>query len=199
MAIGDIFQLTIIQRLQTQTIENVLHYAVTVDGDRANLTTALHTWASTSFAALAGAAQSTDLTYQISRVQKIWPLPVIVANEQVMVDSGTAMNQALPAEVAAVVTKQSFLAGRANRGRVYIAGIPGPSVLVVNGLFDDPTMILLNTLGTALTAVVNAAPGPGTLQPVIYHRLTHTTTDIVTALARNTPRVQRRRQIGRGI
>lgn len=199
MAIDNIYQLTIIQRLQTQVVENVLHYKVTVDADGDTLEGALHAYAATYFMPLAGASQSSDLTYQKSRAQKIWPLPARVASEEVMYGNGLIELQSLPAEVAAVVTKQSILAGRRYRGRIYIAGIPSTLVLQVSGLWNDSLVATLQTLGVSLARDVTAVGVPGTLRPIIYHRADHTNTEIANCLARDVPRVQRRRQIGRGI
>lgn len=198
MAIGDIYQLNIIQRLQTQTIENVLHYEVTADADRSVLEAALHLFASSNFADIAKLVQSSDLTYQLSRAQKIWPLPAAIASEVIMTQNGDIGDQALPAEVAAVITKQSFLAGRKYRGRLYFAGLMVANVVQITGLFTDPTIASLNTLGLAMSAPIYGTPS-GSLVPIIYHRGDHTATLITTCVGRPTPRVQRRRQIGRGI
>lgn len=199
MAIGDIYQLNVIATLQGQTVENVLHYQVTADADASALANGLHSFAADPFALAAAAFQSQDLVYALSRVQKIFPIPAFIATEQAMFQSGLITTQALPSEVAGVITKQSFLAGRAFRGRIYMAGIPSAAVLIANGRFDATTVTAMNTLGTNLTTNVLSTPSGGIMKPVIYHRLIHTTTDITTALARDIPRMQRRRQIGRGI
>jgi len=199
MPIGDIYQMTLVGQLQGQTIENVLHYRVRSDADSTAFANGFESFANGILMPAAAECQSLNFKWTQVRVQRIWPLPALIAQEYSEGIFGNDPANSLPAEVALVVTKQSFLAGRANRGRFYLAGLPVNSVEVVSGRYTDDLMLLAQNFAATLYQLVPSLPVGGTLEPVIYHRTTHTATDVATCVARNIPRAQRRRQVGRGI
>lgn len=197
--IGDIYQVTTIGTLQQQTIENVFHYRVRADADSTALVAGLLQFFETNFLAAAPAIQSVNFKWTMIRIQKIWPLPARLAQEFPEAQLGALAGQSLPAEVAMVLTKQTILAGRANRGRTYIAGMPATTVDAVTGRFGADIILDAADLAGQLTQVVPSLPGAGTLEPVIYHRASHGATVIESVIPRNVPRAQRRRQVGKGI
>lgn len=199
MAVDNIYQLTIFGTLQGQNVENVLHYKVVADADDNAFCTGLFNFAEAGIMGAAVALQSIDFVWQGSRAQKIWPLPAFMPQERLLAQAGSLAGHSLPAEVALVITKQSILAGRAYRGRLYLTGLERDSVTVATGLYDAGTIVDANVFGATLRQSVTSDPVGGTLFPVIYHRADHTTTDITNCVARNVPRMQRRRQIGRGV
>jgi len=199
MALGDIYQVTMIGTLQGMTIENVLHYRVRADADASAFATGIEIFANTTFMPAMATVQSSNFNWSAVRVQRIWPIPVLMAVEYPEGIAGALSGTALPAEVALVITKQSILGGRANRGRLYLAGVPGDNVDVTSGRFSSGVVIDAQTAAATLYQTINSSPSGGVLEPVIYHRVTHTATDLVNAVARDVPRAQRRRQVGRGI
>lgn len=199
MAIGDIWQLTLVGRIQGQVCENVFHYRVTADADDPALFQGLFNFGSDQLCTLAAGFQADTFVWTSIRGQKIWPLPVRVAHDGIINIPGTNTEVALPSEVAFVITKTSFLAGRANRGRNYWTGITASSVDQVTGLFSNLFILAAAPLEEAVHLSVNSVPAGGILEPVIYHRNSHTATTIIAARSRETPRAQRRRQVGRGI
>ena len=100
--------------------------------------------------------------------------------------AGTQTSDLLPTVVAGIVTKRTGLAGRANRGRIYVP-FPVEDFNDVDGLPTVGYMALLDAIGLWWTTAHLWATGAGDTVntiPVIYHRKLHSTTDIADHLTR---------------
>lgn len=199
MAIGDIYQATIKAQLQGQACENVFHYRVTADADGSALEQGLFNHMRDTIIGTVKAGTSSGCVWNEIRVQKIWPLPARVPLIGAISIAGEVVAAAMPAEVAFVVSTSSFFAGRAYRGRKYYAGLPFSYFDPSTGLWNSAAQIAWAPVESAMIINALSSPPSGIMEPIIYHRLTHTATLITKAVQKNIPRVQRRRQIGRGI
>lgn len=196
--IGDIWEVTLRGRIDGHETINVLHYRTFFESGGNPLTPAqVAVAASALWSPLLKGATSTAWTYEKATAQKIRPLPLTVGFETTAdAGPGTIAGDYLPATVAVVMTKLTALAGRANRGRMYGAGV---AELHTTGP-------ILNAAGsTAWTPVKDALPAPlisgggnGSVEPIIYHRATGTgelvTTDRLNLILGN----QRKRRQGVG-
>lgn len=197
--IDDIYQVTLVSSLQGQVIENVLHYRLNADADQPAVVDGIQTYFNSTICPAFATFLSSNFRFDSIRIQKIWPLPARIAVEVPLGIQGNVSTVALPAEVALVITKQTFLAGRANRGRMYLAGMPNDSYVNTTGKFTDGVMIDVQSAALTLLQIIPTLPSGGSVTPVLYHRLGHTWIDLTAMQSRNIPRCQRRRQIGRGI
>lgn len=101
---------------------------------------------------------------------------------------GTSADEALPYQCAPVVSWRTAILSRAGRGRIYA---PSPAA----GVLADGRMT-----STARGHLADAAAGmmgaltAASLQPVIYHRAAHTTTNIISLDVGDVIDTQRRRR-----
>ena len=197
--LDDIYTLTLKGRLQGQTVENVLWYVVTADSDYTSLCLALYTKAVNELLPGITVFQSIDFEWTSVVAQKVWPIPAFFPNEVGVSQFGSFAVNAMPSEVALCMTKRTILAGPKYRGRIYIAGLPQTAMDHVTGLWDSTTTISADSVGVLMCQNVNTVVPGGVLVPIIWHRALHTYTALNNCKARNVPRSQRRRQIGRGI
>lgn len=102
---------------------------------------------------------------------------------------GTAAGDALPAEVALVVSLRTPLANRSGRGRFYLPQ-PAASTLAVDGTLDPAVQ---GSLADALAAAWAASNGAGE-NPVVYSRTNRTVQAITSFDVGDVFDVQTRRQ-----
>lgn len=194
MAVGDLLELKVIGNLHGQLIVNVLHYIVSIDPA---IDPALSLATQFDAVAIGPWLNAASLEYNYARVEarRLLPLPV---QDPVIVSTGAApgsdANDSLPASVAATITKRSGIAGRANRGRVFFAGVP------INAAVQSQ---LIGGYLATLQAVATELEEPflgdaGAILPCIFHRALGTIILITSCLARSVLRNQRRRQWGKG-
>jgi hypothetical protein len=128
-------------------------------------------------------------------LQRLSPLPLsVVITDNTNQANGTGGANELPLQVSGIVTLKTNLAGRANRGRMYI---PFPPV-AAQGTDGHPTngyVTAVDTLAAIaiLPQTVGTAPNQVVLTPVVYHKRLNTTTDITDKVARQRWATQRRR------
>lgn len=130
------------------------------------------------------------LTIAEGRTRAIFRTPTVQA--------GVDADDSLPTSSAAVITKVTQFAGAANRGRTFLAGIPFGA--------EDQSRLTPVAIGK-LNAVANGiasdleAAGPVKLNPGLWNGGTagNAFKPIQAGLPRNIIRVQRRREVGRGI
>jgi hypothetical protein len=137
-----------------------------------------------------------NATYRGVQGQIVWPLPVIgdvtsVAGSGV----GTGGATAAPRQVSGLISWYTQLAGRAQRGRLFV---PFPSTAFITGTVGDPTagyITALNALRVGLTGKTTLTTGgrTATIAMIIYHRKTHNSDDVFSSFARSTWATQRRR------
>src|SRR5678815_748901 len=119
MPAGDIYSLTVIGLLHSQTVMNVFHYRVTtgtIQDDSPQLITAFRTSCETQW------LNCCSSEYQIQGYfcQRAWPKPVL-QGFTLSADflPGNVAGSSLPSSVAAVMTKRTAFGGRSGRGRTY--------------------------------------------------------------------------------
>lgn len=195
MAVNDIYQLTIVQSLHGQKILNVLHYKATQAPSSGTYEAALIQ----AFGVIAipslKAFQSEELNHEALAVQKIWPLPPTHATlDTTYSGPGLIPGDSLPTSVTSVITKVTAFAGRKYRGRVYVAGVPVTS--------ENDSQLQVGDLAVLGAFAENLDNGIGAVgasfQPVLWHRSSNTSDNLIDAVARPILRNQRRRQVGRG-
>jgi len=149
-------------------------------------------WAN-SYAALISA----NAQYRGTGAQRIWPILGLEAVETANKQAGGVAGDLLSAQCG-FLEKFSALGGRQNKGRMYV---PFPSE-ADNTAANEPSagyIVNLAALAVAIgtSQVVVGVGGTATLRQVIYHRTTHTGTD-VTLLAFDTQWATQRRRMPRG-
>jgi hypothetical protein len=107
--------------------------------------------------------------------------------------AGTRPGTAEPGNASLSLSLRAGLAGRAYRGRIYLAGLSENDVFV-----NDTVVSTLSTLAaTAVTALIGSALPPGTAA-VIFHRNDNLFSSIIAGVIENIVDSQRRRLPGRG-
>jgi hypothetical protein len=139
---------------------------------------------------------ATNASYYGTRLQRFSPGPSpLPAVASANVGVGTSPGTALPNQASGLIKAQTALAGPRYRGRVYV---PFPYLSSTDTVLNVPTAgykILLSTLGGDIYTpyVISAGLNSATLVPCIYHRATHTTTDIIASTPGNKWATQKRR------
>lgn len=169
-----IISLNGIMTLAGQRVENTFHYHVTATINRA-LLQAMATTYVTWWASNAGLYSDTtalvlvylrDLTTQSGQTLDFVPAATT---------DGTRANPALSNNCTLAIKRETGLAGRQNRGRVYWVG------LTTNMLSDSNTLIhgTAATLAGALNTLMAAQLSGNAATEVIYHRSLGTGTPVV--------------------
>lgn len=133
------------------------------------------------------------------RCQKVWPLPVSAGAIHVGVGTpGIRGVDALPAQVSLCVTLKTALAGRKNRGRIFLPFFDESD----NTAAGAPSAGIQGVCAVACNEFVGAEfiPGGGgscNMQPVIWTRANPVAADITSLTVRNRWKTQRRRANGR--
>jgi len=195
-----IARVAVLGTYQGQRVVNILHFRSTaVAGlDPNNVATAATAWVNSKWGSLM--ALLVD-NYGVDGVdtQLSTPTTGFVSALQTVTLLGGVTTAGLPAEVAAVVKKLSGIIGRANRGRIYVTGIPIAGYNAPTGLFT--TTFVGNLIGWANTDMIATFTEPVSgsvwIPCVCNKALTHVAT-ISSGNANVAPRTQRRRQIGKG-
>jgi len=140
---------------------------------------------------------ASDATFYGVRAQIIDPLPLSVAEVSAAhIGTGNVGNgAALPTQVSSIITLTTLLAGRANRGRVYV---PFPGNADNDPILNTPTNLHvaeLDALMLKLTSTFSGdvAMGALVLEPYLWHRATRTKTLVDDGVARQKWATQRRR------
>lgn len=202
MSLNDLYLCKVIGRLAGQVTINTFHYKETIEvqvGDNAaTLAAALDQFgAMPSF--FRGCCSSDWIEEGLS-AQRIRPLPrgdaFIIAHSL----PGTRALGACPPQISAVITERTGIAGRANRGRIYVPAVPEQDQ--ADGLLNTSYMATLTALAGKLDDIILS--GTGSFNPVVHSlRLNGVPRDvaipIIATVARNICYTQRRRTVGRGV
>jgi hypothetical protein len=179
---GDIVAVTAVCQDSEQISLNTFHYICDIEsGLSASDNDFAEQW-STDLNGDFKAILNNNSTFNGVFAQKIWPLP-IPSRQVDTADAGPGVAGAtsLPRQTAGIISWHTDLAKQANRGRTYL---PFPSA-TDNTLPGTPSVsyvsratILANACQTF--TVVNRTGGGGAIAValVLYHRLTHTVTEI---------------------
>lgn len=202
MALNDVYLIKVQGRLFSQATINTFHYKETLQITAGDNAAAI----ATAFNAAGGVAAnlrgtvSSDWMHETTSVQRIRPLPMNEAVILTQMTAGTRASGSCPPQVAAVVTRRTGLAGRANRGRIYVPAIPESDH--ENGKCTAAFFVQLIAFASFLDDVITV--GAGGISPVVHSkRLNGVPRDVTILITGVTPRdtlyTQRRRTLGRGI
>jgi len=195
MAVGDIWQASIVCGFQAQVAFNVYHYRVEVEVGLGVSASAVAATADATFQAAMRQLLSNEATYSGCIAQKIFPTPMgMPAMASGGGGVGLVVGDALPKQVAGIIAKITAFAGRAFRGRAFV---PFPSE-ADNDNASRPTadycsrLAILGGIVKGTLLVIDGLNNAG-LTPQILHRASMTVTPIVDAFDRKFWATQRRR------
>src|SRR6185503_17811414 len=120
-AAGNIYQFTLVQSYQGQTVENVVHMRAVspTTPTPASIQNAINQWFS-----IQQSVQVTAVSYRPCRIKQMTPMAfdesLVLPSTLTGVQGTTGANTTL----SVVVTKRSGVAGKTHRGRFYLAGYP---------------------------------------------------------------------------
>lgn len=198
MALGDKYRVAVVGLIQGQEWINVLHYnQITADGINTG-TDAVASALINSVLDLYLPCLNPLVTLNWLDIQRIAPGTAGPTNRTIVGMTGTRTGTMLPSEVAAVVSKKGDFGGRSGRGRAYIPGANIADMVQATGYWTDGFISSLNSLGTAITGQI-AGVDTATFVAGMWNHTTHVFTAVNFSTINRVPRVQRRRQIGRGI
>lgn len=195
-SVGDVLEVKMYTWQPPQLGVNVRHYRVGAVAGLITLTQIASSLDSIQATLYLPLLSSTAEYYgtQVSNIT-VLPMPVpaqVNANTAI----GTAGSTPLPGQVSGIGTVLTDVAGRSGRGRMY-ASFPD-NVSNANGPPAHPTPlylvnleVLMNTIYSSRTITFGAVSA--TLIPVIYHRVTRTTTDVASQRVNASWATQRRR------
>ena len=196
MALNDVYEVKIFCSMPRQTGLNVRHYKVTASVAPEPPASAFMDFLDQQFAAQYPPLLNTTAFYHGVSVQKILPLPKSVAiTTDARRASGTGGSDPMPKQVSGVITLRTLLAGRRNRGRVFVP-FPSEQSNTLEGVPTGLYGLSLIILGDFLIQPVNIVglPGSATYTPVLNHRTPPFGQEIlVSRVARGIWGTQRRR------
>lgn len=200
--LNDVWQMTMVGKLHGQTTRNVFNYVVTDEPTVPIVTDVeLDTLLTAMVASVwTGALQtfiSDEFELQYLTMQRIKPIRYIAAIKSVG-EAGGVAGKSLPTECALVLKRLTELAGKTNRGRVYIAGIASENE-ADSAFTINPDGVEMGKALSFLNDDLQIA-ADGVIRPIIWSAASPTVINrfVVTAEMEVPVRAQRRRQLGVG-
>lgn len=132
-------------------------------------------------------------TSSTSTVQYAQIESALQAQQGLVDDSG------LPSSVAAVLTRRGLQAGRAFRGRVYVAGVSRELLNTDTGRWTGGAIAQMQTGADKFQLPFDDVTNTVTWQPIVQRKNFLSFADIVRGTVNPVPRNQRRRQPGVGV
>lgn len=195
LAVNDIWRVRIACYTPDQASVNVLHYKVIGTAGAGATDQDLADRVNTLAAPLYKAVLSVSATYRGTSAQRIFPGPLTAAAFSVgSAGIGTVAGEPLPTQCAGIISLHTSLAGRRQRGRIYLP-FPGEDSSTNPGVPTGAYVTAAQTLANALFTTIVAGVGGNTsnLDPVIFHRSTNTADVITRKEAKTAWATQRRR------
>lgn len=172
----------------TQIGLNMLHYRVTsTTGAGVTDEQAAAEWDDLCAPAYKAICTS-QATYRGVDVRRIAPTLTAPLTWTVSLGAGGVAADAMSRQTCGIITKRSLLAGRANRGRIYLsfpAETSNDSTGSPNGTYLVGAQALADLVCGDIAVISLAPAGTAILRPIIRHVLLGTNTDIADGLARN--------------
>lgn len=201
--VGSFAKITVVGDYQGQTIENTMVYkaetAATFSDVSPFHTAAVAYWNGVVMTGLLGYL---NINYTFKELWSQIFTPTLTYVKQVFATTSTGIDEGtgLPSEVALVTKKITNYGGKKNRGRNYWAGLPASWVSATLGSWLPTSVADFNTLVfAAYTHVITTVSPANNWNPVVTDAAYQRFTLLVGGGYNSAPRVQRRRQIGRGI
>jgi hypothetical protein len=195
MALADVWQTRFVTQFGNQAGFNVRHWLVTQQTGADAQAQTVADQLDTIFSALYKPMMAVQASWIGVEAQRIIPtpagVPVLVATRT---GPGTVAGDALPPQVAGVISLKTQFAGRKYRGRLYTPFI-GELSNDVNGIPVPGYVVQLGALATQLTVSHQITSGADStvLTPIVFHRKDSTYTIITSNLVRKVWGTQRRR------
>lgn len=195
MAVGDFYRATFIQAQHGQQLQTVVHYREDANGIGAG-DTLLAGVLDAAYAANIVPLLSDEWAYQSTMVQRFRPLPpsaAVVVNTSAA--AGGVPGNALPTTNSLVIRKRTANAGRRYRGRIYQGGIPFSAEID-----SQVTAFFRTSVVNGWIALYTQYTTSGfTFSPVLYHPDLVSFSYITSFDGDLVLRVQRRREVGKGV
>lgn len=178
-AVGDVLQMRVMTYLSPQLGENLLHYSVTAVGGTPT-TDNVAQWFDSVAAPVYKAVLTAAATYVGTNMRRLFPGPTTETLANVNTGLGGSGITPLGMQVSGLITKQTGLVGKANRGRVFLP-FPSTADISVTGVPIAGYLTNAGALGRALLVtplVLTVGASSLTVQPVLLHRATSTVTPL---------------------
>jgi len=195
MPVNDVLEVRVFCKHANQQSINIVHFQITAVVLPEPTHDIIATVLSGNFGTIYRDMMTNQATYDGVGVRKVFPLPMSSETfGTAAAGGGTVLGDALPKQIAGLLSWRTDLAGPANRGRTYV---PFPSE-TDNDTGAVPTaayVTKLVTMGNALGGPITVpnAGGSATLNRRIFHRATSTVTPVTFFFTRNRWATQRRR------
>lgn len=194
MVQGDIAALTVTGVLHGQTVQSVLHYRKINQG-AGNELALIQAWQTSVKPQYLNCCSAEYEMTQLA-AQIVGPgAPEAPFVQPIGFSNGEGSANSLPSSVAACITKRSLTPGKKGRGRVYMPAVP--TTFEVDSKLNDTGFQTYAALGDILKTVL--AAGATNFEFGIFHRSNKTFSPVISCLAREVLRTQRRRQVGVGV
>jgi len=146
--------------------------------------------------ALYKALLASDAVYVGLQVNRIFPLPVTIADQNVTGGgAGTAAGDILPRQVSGIITKRTAFSGKKYRGRIYL---PFPAEGDNDPVIGSPVAGYTTRLDTFKASLfgnwtISSGGNGAVMVPIVWHADTSTYDDVVGSTSRPFWATQKRR------
>jgi hypothetical protein len=164
-AVGEIFQMTLIQQCKFQILETVIHFRArtALSPTDAQLVTVTDNWINS-----VAKVQSNRVTYPSVRWKEMTPLAFDQRILAPTIAAGNFNVEPVNNQIALIFTKRTGVAGMRHRGRMYIGGIPVDAGN--NGLADGSLATAAGTVAGELLAKFGEEGTDPTMCAGVYSR-----------------------------
>lgn len=200
MSVGDIIRLAAVGRMHSHVIVNTFMY-LHQSGDASPILAQelLKNAFAIDVLGPINLIQSSEVSYGTIETQLIFPLPVLARIDWDVSAVGAVVEAPVPDTVAFCIKRYGTLAGRRNRGRIFVPGLASDTFYnALNGRFVTGPGAMDNAVA-ALHQSLSPLGGSDVFQPILYHKGLGTYTFMNNSSGDSIPRSQRRRELDKGI
>lgn len=197
VSLGNVLEVKAFLRQGAQTGINVSHWVMTGGAGASLYDDVVAGFFSTQLAPLYKAYMSQNVSYEGVKLQIIFPAPAKVAVISVAgAGVGALLAECLPPQTALLFTKTTALAGRSNRGRMYLPFWPETASDGI-GVPTNAAQAQAAALATYYTQPHTFTVGADstTLAPILWHKGTANYSLVTQAIVRGAWATQRRRSL----
>lgn len=145
------------------------------------------------------ACQSTNVTLQFMSIQPVYQARYRAITIDLTTQHGSQSSVNLPSVATVNVSRFANEARRFGMGRIFLGGCG--TAMVTGSVVNATGYAALNPLAANMSEVISASTGPVYMNPVLcnYRKTPANRWPVTSAKVQNVIRVQRRREVGRGI